>query len=118
MFLPCFELILEKFREEIRDADGSDLGWGYVRRLAETKEQERKRLVEERLLEERRRNQQQRRGGGRGRGRGGGQGAFHGAGNGNQLICAWCQTAGWLSIYLFIYFIKPEEIFRMFLPPN
>ena len=93
----CSNLILEKFREDIRDADGSDLGWQYVKRLGETKEQERKRLIEQRLIEERRIAQQNRRGGGgggrgNGRNRGGGQGAFQG---GNQnLICAWCQTAG------------------------
>ena len=102
-----FNLLIEKFREDIRDADGSELGWGYVQRIGETKEQERKRLVEQRLLEERRQAQQYRRGGGgRGRGRGGGQGAAQGNGNQN-LICAWCQTAGWFFRYYFDYSLSP-----------
>ena len=90
-----------KFREDIRDADNSEHGWRFVTRLGESKDEERKRLLELRLLEERNlANSRRGRGGGNGgRGRGGGQGqaAPRNAGGQNDdanIICSWCQTAG------------------------
>ena len=70
-------------------------------RLGESKDEERKRLLELRLLEERAAasNRGGRGNGGRGRGRGGGQGGAQAPNNGGQehnpnIICSWCQTAG------------------------
>ena len=94
-----FVIFSAKFREDIRDADNSEHGWKYVMRLGESKDEERKRLLELRLLEERAASARGRGNGGRGRGRGGGQGPAQAANNGGQennpnIICSWCQTAG------------------------
>ena len=91
-----------QWRKDIRKADDSEFGRLFVKRLNETKEEERQRLTEQRLQEERRNNQARR---GRGnaagpssRGRGGRQGARPEAGTasgtGDNVICSWCQVRG------------------------
>ena len=72
-----------------------------MKRLNETKEEERQRLIEQKLAEERRSNQQTRRGGrgagvsgpGR-RGQSAAPAAAQGSGTGDNVICSWCQVRG------------------------
>ena len=101
VFMGRVQLFSVQWRKEIRKSDDSDFGWLLVKRLNETKEEERLRLTEARLLEERRANQAAPRGRGRGghgpRGRGGqsaSMGLAQASGTGDNVICSWCQVRG------------------------
>ena len=96
-----------QWRKDIRKSDDSEFGRLFVKRLNETKEEERQRIVESRLQEERRVAQTSRRGGRGGNGppgpagRGGRGSQSAGAssrpggsnGGGDNVICSWCQVS-------------------------
>ena len=100
----CLIIFPVQWRKDIRKSDDSEFGRLFVKRLNETKEEEKQRLTEQRLQEERRVNQARRgRGNGAagssGRSRGGRQGAGPAAGpaasaNTENIICSWCQVRG------------------------
>ena len=89
-----------QWRKDIRKQDDSEFGRLFLKRLNETKEEERQRLIEQKLAEERRNNQPRRgRGAGvAGSGRRGGQSAgpsgAQASGTGDNVICSWCQVRG------------------------
>ena len=99
-----FSIFLDQWRKDIRKSDDSEFGRLFVKRLNESKEEEKQRLIEQRLFEERRAAQQFRRGrGGHGPAGRGGQSAAatrgpaasgSGGGNTSNLICSWCQSLG------------------------
>ena len=96
-----------QWRKDIRKQDDSEFGRLFLKRLNETKEEERQRLIEQKLAEERRVNNQGRRGcvaevagSGRCGGRGGqsagpsGASGAQASGTGDNVICSWCQVRG------------------------
>ena len=105
-FCACFCIIFSvQWRKDIRKQDDSEFGRLFLKRLNETKEEERQRLIEQKLAEERRVSQQSRRGrggnvsagssrrGGRG-GQSSGPAAAQASGTGDNVICSWCQVRG------------------------
>ena len=88
-------IISVKYRQNTRQADDSPFGWDTIKRLQETKEAEKLRLLEAKLAEERQARQDQnaaRGGHGGRRGNRSRQGTnAAGANTGANVICAWCQ---------------------------
>ena len=91
----CLYIFSVKYRQNTRQADDSPFGWDFIKRLQETKEAEKLRLLEAKLAEERQARQDQNPGrGGHGgrRGNRGRQGTnAQRTNSGADVICAWCQ---------------------------
>lgn len=93
---------IKEYRRDIRNADGSKVGWAFVDRLRETEQEEKHRKLEAKLVEEREArqakqqttsNNSQRQDSGNQSGGGGRSGGGQNAQNDNP-VCAWCRTRG------------------------